>query len=111
MNIKHRINISAAIVGLLLLTAMAFISGNSGALVHTIGFQMGVAFLLARVVQYAFRNANWMQRWENQDIGWHHVEFNTHLLNHWHALFLPQVSLVLAPLCGKSRDGQKHKDG
>ncbi len=49
-------------------------------------------------------NTNWMQRWENQDIGWHHVEFNTHLLNHLHSLFLPQGSLVLAPLCGKSRD-------
>jgi thiopurine S-methyltransferase len=49
-------------------------------------------------------NANWMQRWQDQDIGWHHVEFNTHLLNHWHSLRLPRGSLVLAPLCGKSRD-------
>ena len=49
-------------------------------------------------------NANWMQRWEAQNIGWHHVEFNPHLLNHWHALRVPQGSLVLAPLCGKSRD-------
>jgi len=49
-------------------------------------------------------NANWMQRWRDQDIGWHHVEFNAHLLNHWHSLYLPQDSLVLAPLCGKSLD-------
>ena len=49
-------------------------------------------------------NANWLQRWEEQNIGWHHLEFNPHLLNHWHALRLPQGSLVLAPLCGKSRD-------
>jgi thiopurine S-methyltransferase len=49
-------------------------------------------------------NDNWLQRWEEQDIGWHHVEFNPHLLNHWHALRLPRGSLVLAPLCGKSRD-------
>jgi thiopurine S-methyltransferase len=32
------------------------------------------------------------------------VEFNPHLLNHWHALHMPQGSRVLAPLCGKSRD-------
>ncbi|MCU7916332.1 MAG: thiopurine S-methyltransferase [Candidatus Thiodiazotropha sp. (ex Gloverina cf. vestifex)] len=49
-------------------------------------------------------NINWMQRWQEQNIGWHHVEFNPHLLNFWHTLHLPQGSLVLAPLCGKSRD-------
>ncbi|MGD8910921.1 MAG: thiopurine S-methyltransferase, partial [Chromatiales bacterium] len=49
-------------------------------------------------------NDNWLQRWKDQNIGWHHVEFNPHLLNHWHALRMPQGSLVLAPLCGKSRD-------
>lgn len=49
-------------------------------------------------------NKNWLQRWEDDNIGWHHVDFNQHLLNHWHALYLPTGSLVLAPLCGKSRD-------
>lgn len=49
-------------------------------------------------------NENWLQRWQDNNIGWHHVEFNQHLLNHWHALYLPRGSLVLAPLCGKSRD-------
>jgi thiopurine S-methyltransferase len=49
-------------------------------------------------------NENWLKRWEENNIGWHHVEFNQHLLNHWHTLFLPTGSLVLAPLCGKSRD-------
>ena len=49
-------------------------------------------------------NENWLQRWQDQNIGWHHVEFNPHLLNHWHSLLMPQGSLVLAPLCGKSRD-------
>ena len=49
-------------------------------------------------------NENWLRRWEQNNIGWHHVEFNQHLLNHWHTLFLPAGSLVLAPLCGKSRD-------
>ncbi|MBT2971962.1 MAG: thiopurine S-methyltransferase [Candidatus Thiodiazotropha sp. (ex Ctena orbiculata)] len=49
-------------------------------------------------------NDNWLQRWKDNNIGWHHTEFNQHLLNYWHALFLPQGSLVFAPLCGKSRD-------
>jgi thiopurine S-methyltransferase len=49
-------------------------------------------------------NDNWLQRWQRQDIGWHHTEFNAHLLNHWHALRMPRGSLILAPLCGKSRD-------
>ncbi len=49
-------------------------------------------------------NDNWLQRWKEQNIGWHHVEFNPHLLNHWHAMHMPQGSVVLAPLCGKSRD-------
>ncbi|MCU7876436.1 MAG: thiopurine S-methyltransferase [Candidatus Thiodiazotropha sp. (ex Lucinoma borealis)] len=49
-------------------------------------------------------NPNWLQRWKDNNIGWHHVEFNQHLLNYWHALYLPQGSLVLASLCGKSKD-------
>jgi thiopurine S-methyltransferase len=49
-------------------------------------------------------NENWLQRWRDENIGWHHQDFNPHLLNHWHALHMPQGSLVLAPLCGKSRD-------
>ncbi|MES9851213.1 MAG: thiopurine S-methyltransferase [Candidatus Thiodiazotropha sp. L084R] len=49
-------------------------------------------------------NENWLKRWQENNIGWHHVSFNQHLLNHWHALFLPADSLVLAPLCGKSKD-------
>ncbi|MCG8486660.1 MAG: thiopurine S-methyltransferase [Chromatiales bacterium] len=49
-------------------------------------------------------NENWLQRWKDNNIGWHHVEFNQHLLNYWHTLYLPAGSLVLAPLCGKSRD-------
>jgi thiopurine S-methyltransferase len=49
-------------------------------------------------------NENWLKRWQENNIGWHHVEFNQHLLNYWHTLYLPAGSLVLAPLCGKSRD-------
>lgn len=49
-------------------------------------------------------NSNWLQRWQDRNIGWHHEEYNPHLLNHWPALAVPEGSLVLAPLCGKSRD-------
>jgi len=49
-------------------------------------------------------NDNWLQRWRDQKIGWHHEEFNPHLLNHWSVLEVPEDSLVFAPLCGKSRD-------
>lgn len=49
-------------------------------------------------------NDNWLQRWVDHNIGWHHDDFNPHLLNHWSALALPTSSLVFAPLCGKSRD-------
>jgi thiopurine S-methyltransferase len=49
-------------------------------------------------------NENWLQRWREQNIGWHHQAFNPHLLNHWHALQMPPGSLVMAPLCGKSQD-------
>ena len=42
-------------------------------------------------------NSNWLQRWSEQNIGWHHLEFNPHLLNHWQALHMPKGSLVLAP--------------
>jgi thiopurine S-methyltransferase len=49
-------------------------------------------------------NEHWLQRWRDQNIGWHHEEFNPHLLNHWPLLEVPEDSLVFAPLCGKSRD-------
>lgn len=49
-------------------------------------------------------NNNWLQRWAEQDIGWHHEEFNSHLLNYWTSLDVPEGSVVLTPLCGKSRD-------
>ena len=49
-------------------------------------------------------NANWLQRWEQNNIGWHHEEFNPHLTGHWHRLNMPPETRVLVPLCGKSRD-------
>jgi thiopurine S-methyltransferase len=49
-------------------------------------------------------NEDWLQRWVDHNIGWHHEEYNPHLLNHWQVFDLPLGALVLAPLCGKSRD-------
>ena len=49
-------------------------------------------------------NEVWLQRWVDQNIGWHHEEFNPHLLNYWPVLNVAEGALVLAPLCGKSRD-------
>jgi thiopurine S-methyltransferase len=49
-------------------------------------------------------NQHWLQRWQEHNIGWHHVEYNPHLLNHWSVLELAKGSLVFTPLCGKSRD-------
>jgi len=49
-------------------------------------------------------NSNWLERWEQQNIGWHHEEYNPHLLKYWQVLDVPEGTLVLAPLCGKSRD-------
>ncbi len=46
----------------------------------------------------------WLRRWEENTIGWHHHEYNPHLLGFWHLLNVPPGSRVLVPLCGKSRD-------
>jgi thiopurine S-methyltransferase len=49
-------------------------------------------------------NSHWLQRWESGDTGWHHQEFNPHLLSCWGGLQAPPGCTVLVPLCGKSRD-------
>ena len=46
----------------------------------------------------------WLQRWEENNIGWHHQEFNSHLIGFWRRTAVPSGRLVLVPLCGKSRD-------
>lgn len=46
----------------------------------------------------------WMQRWENNDIGFHENEANPTLVRHFNALSLEQNSRVFIPLCGKTRD-------
>ncbi len=49
-------------------------------------------------------NDHWLQRWRDNNIGWHHQEFNAHLTGHWHRLAVPAETRVLVPLCGKSLD-------
>lgn len=46
----------------------------------------------------------WHQRWENNQIGFHQQEINSHLQRFWSHLALPTKSRVFVPLCGKSRD-------
>lgn len=46
----------------------------------------------------------WHNRWENQQIGFHQSDFNSHLVDYWNYLELPKNSTVFVPLCGKSLD-------
>jgi thiopurine S-methyltransferase len=46
----------------------------------------------------------WLSRWEENDIGWHHEEFNPHLLGFWDNLEISPGARILVPLCGKTRD-------
>lgn len=48
--------------------------------------------------------AFWHERWENNQIGFHQQEINSHLQHFWSRLALPAESRVFVPLCGKSRD-------
>lgn len=42
----------------------------------------------------------WLERWENGNIGWHEAAGNRNLKQHWRG----RNTHVLVPLCGKSRD-------
>lgn len=46
----------------------------------------------------------WLQRWQDDSIGWHQGQFNSHLQEYWHHLALPPGATVFVPLCGKSLD-------
>jgi thiopurine S-methyltransferase len=49
-------------------------------------------------------NRYWLDRWKAGSTGWHHQEFNPHLIGFWQALAAPVGCRVFVPLCGKSRD-------
>ena len=46
----------------------------------------------------------WLQKWRNQDIGFHEGQSNPLLVEYFQQLQLPAGSRVLVPLCGKTRD-------
>lgn len=46
----------------------------------------------------------WLERWEQNDTGFHQAEINPYLRAFWPRLQLSPASTVLVPLCGKSRD-------
>jgi thiopurine S-methyltransferase len=48
--------------------------------------------------------AFWLDRWKNNDIGWHKEEVNPHLVDLWPYLTVPAGGRVFVPLCGKTLD-------
>lgn len=48
----------------------------------------------------------WLERWKNEQIGFHEQEVNIFLTEYWHELHIVPGSKVFVPLCGKSVDMQ-----
>lgn len=46
----------------------------------------------------------WLQRWQDDQIGFHQDQINPHLMEHRSALGCAAGARVFVPLCGKSRD-------
>ncbi|MDF1583096.1 MAG: thiopurine S-methyltransferase [Methyloprofundus sp.] len=46
----------------------------------------------------------WLERWQQNQIGFHAQEINSHLQNYWSKLKLPKKRRIFVPLCGKSSD-------
>lgn len=46
----------------------------------------------------------WIERWQENDIGFHQLEINPYLQTRWQQLSLIPNSQVFVPLCGKSKD-------
>lgn len=46
----------------------------------------------------------WLERWQQNQIGFHNADINRYLQQHWSALNIVPVSRVFVPLCGKSND-------
>lgn len=47
---------------------------------------------------------DWLERWNNNQIGWHRDNFNTRMVQYLPKLDLQQGDSIFVPLCGKSRD-------
>lgn len=46
----------------------------------------------------------WLERWQNNEIGFHQDEVNAHLQQFWSEVELAADGKVFVPLCGKTRD-------
>lgn len=46
----------------------------------------------------------WLERWQNNEIGFHQAEINLHLQEYWSRLRAPGGSVIFVPLCGRTRD-------
>lgn len=46
----------------------------------------------------------WLDRWKENEIGFHQDEINRHLQDYWAALEIPAGAKIFVPLCGKTRD-------
>jgi thiopurine S-methyltransferase len=46
----------------------------------------------------------WLQKWQNNEIGFHEPKANPLLVNNFKALALAPDSCLFVPLCGKSHD-------
>ena len=46
----------------------------------------------------------WLNRWEQNQIGFHEEDINSHLQKFWGNLDIPSGSKIFVPLCGKSSD-------
>ncbi len=46
----------------------------------------------------------WLDRWDNNDIGWNQENINVYLIKHYQQLNLKNYNHVFVPLCGKSID-------
>lgn len=51
-------------------------------------------------MQHAF----WLERWEQNQIGFHNADINQHLKQNWSSLELPSNCKVFVPFCGKTKD-------
>jgi thiopurine S-methyltransferase len=51
-------------------------------------------------MQHAF----WLERWEQNQIGFHNADINQHLKQNWSSLELAEKSKVFVPFCGKTND-------
>ena len=46
----------------------------------------------------------WLERWEQEETGFHQSDINPYLCQYWKELYLDQGDVVFVPLCGKSQD-------